>query len=68
MSAAACSGKVRFNSMVDANRYARRQRRRREGGYSPYRCRACHGYHVGTHIKAPLDARREQREREEDFA
>lgn len=48
--AASCTGKMRFASFNAATRQTKRWRNRQDGdrsGLKPYRCRVCHGYHVG---------------------
>lgn len=45
----ACAGKVRFETFEQANRVARRARRRKNAArQNAYHCPDCAGFHVGT--------------------
>jgi hypothetical protein len=48
-----CSGKKQYPSFTEANRSAKLIGRRRDGTFSPYRCRVCQSWHVGNSTHSP---------------
>jgi hypothetical protein len=69
MSAAACSGKARFDSMVRAKEVARRAARRHDGdSFEAYRCRVCRGYHVGENVIGRVQRDRPKPRIDEEYA
>lgn len=67
--AASCTGKVRFASHAAAMRVQHRRSKDREkgrGDQKPYRCRTCHGWHIGrTAAERPKHEWRRWKERYE---
>jgi hypothetical protein len=55
---AGCEGKIRFNTFSRAKATAKKSAQRHEGKYTAYPCRLCGGFHIGSHIGRPKDARK----------
>lgn len=49
----ACVGKVRFETMSQAQKTAKYSARRNGGKLHPYRCTWCGGFHVGSVVGHP---------------
>lgn len=45
-----CDGKERFDSKGKEEQIRSKSARRREVGLSTYRCTACGGWHIGSHL------------------
>lgn len=46
----ACEGKQRFDTRAMAEKVKNRSNRNTDSARSTYRCMACGGWHIGTHL------------------